>query len=107
MAKLQLSLDAQATPLDDIKPRQRDNAVAEAIIELVESIPPGGKKQINAPGISPRTVLTTVYDLKRKGILPKSILAITRNNGAEAYVGRAAEEEKPEVVKTTKAAKGK
>ncbi len=89
MEKLKLSLDAQATPLEELKPRQRENRIAEAIIEFVETIPPGTAKPINAPGISVRTVLTQVYALKQKGLLPPEIMAISRNGGKQGYIGRA------------------
>lgn len=90
MENLKLSLDDQLISLDDLKPRQRENKVAKAVIEYVKTIPEGKARPINAPGISVRTVLTQVYALKEKGLIPEEIMAISRNGGKEGYIGRAA-----------------
>ena len=98
MEKLKLSLDEQLIPLDELKPRQRENKIAEAIIEFVKTIPPGMSKPINAPGVSVRTVLTQVYNLQKKGLLPDDIMAISRNGGKQGFIGRAKagdDDEKP------------
>ena len=89
MEKLKLSLDDQLIPLEELKPRQRENRIAEAVIAFVETIPPGMSKPINAPGISVRTVLTQVYQLKEKGLLPPEIMAISRDGGKRGFIGRA------------------
>lgn len=88
MEKLKLSLDDQLTPLEELKPRQRENRIADAIIEYVKTIPPGFSKPINAPGISVRTVLTQVYNLKKAGKLPAEIMAISRDGGKRGFIGR-------------------
>lgn len=89
MEELKLSLDDQLIPLEELKPRQRENRIADAIIKFVEKIPPGYSKPINQPGVSVRTVLTQVYALKEKGLLPPEIMAISRNGGKQGYIGRA------------------
>ncbi len=89
MEKLKLSLDDQLIPLEELKPRQRENRIAEAIIEYVKTIPPGMSKPINAPGISVRTVLTQIYNLQKKGLLGDDILAISRDGGKRGFIGRA------------------
>ena len=89
MDKLKLSLDDQLIPLEELKPRQRENRIAEAILAFVETIPPGQSKKIDAPGISVRTVLTQVYQLKEKGLLPPEIMAISRDGGKKGFIGRA------------------
>lgn len=88
MEKLKLSLDDQLIPLEELKPRQRENRIAEAIIEFVKTIPPGLSRPINQPGISVRTVLTQVYALKEKGLLPPEIMAISRDGGKRGFIGR-------------------
>ncbi len=93
MAKLKLSMDSAAISLDDLKPRARESKVIEAILEFVENLQPGQAKPIDAPGISKRTVLSTVYALKKQGRLPENIIPISRNNGKEAYIGKAKEED--------------
>lgn len=80
MAKLQLTLDKQATSLDDIKPRQDNEELTEALIELAEKLKPGTKFPLNnlPDDMKPKSVSSKIYGLRKLGKLDKSIRPVTR-----------------------------
>lgn len=93
MTKLRLTLDKQATPVDDIKPRQETEELAEALIELSFELEqqvkekkflPHEKKELKyplnnlPPGTKPKSVTSKIYGLKKAGRLPANIFPTTR-----------------------------
>lgn len=114
MAKLQLTLDRQATPVDDIKPRQDNSELTEGLIELAERLEQEwqdevkrAKKEGRAPkdikyplnnlpaDIKPKSVSTKIYALRVDKKVPENILPamrtikeIVKENGQEREVLR-------------------
>jgi len=86
MASLQLSLEKQARPIDELPTRMHSSEVADALIELAEKLKPGMYVPLNAPNVKPRSVVAKLYALKKKGRLPDNIVPITR--GKEVFIAR-------------------
>lgn len=97
MAKLQLTLDKQATPVDDIKPRQDNQELTEGLIELAERLEKEWEDEVkrakkegrqptdikyplnNLPDdIKPKSVSTKIYALRTDKKLPENILPAMR-----------------------------
>lgn len=89
MTKLRLTLDKQATPIDDIKPRQENAELTEALIDLATELDDQfrsqkEKKMIKYPlnnlpeDIKPKSVSSKIYGLRVVGKLPLAILPKTR-----------------------------
>ncbi len=87
MTKLRLTLDRQATPVDDIKPRQDTEELAESLIELATELEKEviRKKETlkyplnNLPANTKlKSVTSKIYGLKKAGKLPASIFPTTR-----------------------------
>lgn len=80
MTKLRLTLDRQATSVDDIKPRNENPEFTEALIELANELEPGKKFALNnlPEGTKPRSVSAKIYALRSTGKLPKSVYPATR-----------------------------
>lgn len=93
MAKLRLTLETQATPVDDIKPRQDNQELTEGLIELADELQKQFKEKLkkdpkitalkfplnNLPDdIKPKSVSTKIYALKKQGKLPENIFPTTR-----------------------------
>ena len=97
MAKLQLTLDKQATPVDDIKPRQDNQELTEGLIELAEKLQEEWQQELkrakkageqpkdikyplnNLPEeIKPKSVSTKIYALRTDKKLPENILPAMR-----------------------------
>lgn len=91
MAKLQLSLDKQAKPLSELKPRQENEELTDALIELAASLDPDSYKPINniPDGVKHRSVSAKVYSLREAGKLKPNIKPITR--GKELFLARVGE----------------
>ena len=97
MAKLQLTLAKQATPVDDIKPRQDNQELTESLIELAERLEEDWQNEVkrakrageqpkdikypldNLPeDIKPKSVSTKIYALRTDKKLPENILPAMR-----------------------------
>lgn len=97
MGKLQLTLDKQATPVDDIKPRQDNQELTEGLIELAERLQQEWQNELkrakkageqpkdikyplnNLPDeIKPKSVTTKIYALRTQKKLPENILPAMR-----------------------------
>lgn len=80
MMKLRLTLDKQASSVEDIKPRQENAELTDALMELAKELEPGKKFALNnlPDGTKPRSVSAKVYALRANGKLPKSIYPATR-----------------------------
>lgn len=80
MTKLRLTLDKQATSVEDIKPRQENAELTEALMELAEELEAGKKFALNnlPEGTKPRSVSAKIYALRNTGKLPKSVYPATR-----------------------------
>jgi hypothetical protein len=80
MAKLKLTLDKQATPIDDIKPRNENEELTEALIELADQLKPGTKFPLNniPPEMKIKSISTKIYQLRKMKKIPFSILPKTR-----------------------------
>lgn len=97
MTKLQLTLAKQATPVDDIKPRQDNQELTEGLIELAERLEQEWQSEVkrakkagelpkdikypldNLPGnIKPKSVSTKIYALRTQKKLPENILPAMR-----------------------------
>lgn len=90
MAKLQLTLDKQARPLEELKPRQENADLTEALLELAETLKPNSYKQLNLPAdMKMRSVTAKIYALRKAGKLPDNIKPLTR--GKEVYLARKGE----------------
>lgn len=97
MGKLQLTLESQAMPVDQIKPRQENAELTEALIELSGKLKEAWEKEAekarkekrhpedvqfplnNLPAeIKPHSVATKIYDLRKKIKVPANMLPATR-----------------------------
>lgn len=102
MAKLQLTLEKQATPVDDIKPRQDNQELTEGLIELAERLEKDWQDEVkrakkegrqpkdikyplnNLPDdIKPKSVSTKIYALRTDKKLPENILPAMRTITSE------------------------
>ncbi len=102
MAKLQLTLEKQATPVDDIKPRQDNQELTEGLIELADRLEKEWENEVkrakragetpkdikyplnNLPDeIKPRSVSTKIYALRSQKKLPENILPAMRTISTE------------------------
>lgn len=120
MAKLQLTLDTQATPVDDIKPRQDNQELTEGLIELAEKLEKDWELEVkrakkageqpkdikyplnNLPDdIKPKSVSTKIYALRSQKKLPENILPAMRTIKEKQMVKNktTGEQEEVEVVK--------
>jgi predicted HTH transcriptional regulator len=82
MTKLKLTLDAQATPIEELAPRRpNDHRLTDAIFDLVKKLKPGTKFPLNNLGdIKAKTISSKIYSLRKKGHLPDNIGPIKRKN---------------------------
>lgn len=91
MAKLVLTLDKQAKPLEELHPRQENAELTAAIIELADSLKPNSYKALNnlPEDVKMKSVTAKIYALRKAGKLPASIKPLTRGN--EVYLARKGE----------------
>lgn len=91
MAKLRLTLDKQATSIDDIKPRADTEELTDSLVELAKEL----EKQLQAkkdpslkaikyelnnlpPDVKIKSVSTKIYQLRNHNRLPKNVLPSIR-----------------------------
>lgn len=105
MGKLQLTLETQAMPVDQMKPRQENAELTEALIELSEKLKKAWDKEVQTARekkrnpqdvqfplnslpaeIKPHSVATKIYDLRKKLKVPANMLPATRTFDTEEEV---------------------
>lgn len=102
MAKLKLTLEKQATPLNDIKPRQENQELTDALIDLSTELKRAWELEVKAAekekrqpeelkfplnalpeDIKPKSVSSKIYGLRKIRKLPEFIVPKTRTIRSE------------------------
>ena len=93
MAKLVLTTEKQLRSLEDLKPRQENAELTEAILEVAEKLKPGTYLPLNnlPAEIKLKSVSSKIYGLRDAGKLPISIKPIQR--GRELYLAKLTDEQ--------------
>ncbi len=78
MAPLQLSLDKEARPIEEIQARKGSGELATALKDLAESLKPNTFKQINTENVKARSIAAKIYFMKKHNQLPESIRVAQR-----------------------------
>ncbi len=75
MAKLRLTLERRPLSLEDLKPREENKELTEALVELAAELRPGEEYPLNSlpVGTNPKSVSAKIYALRADGKIPQNI----------------------------------